>query len=108
MPSPTYPSYMDNDFYSIEGDLVELRRHVSHLLDDLTFCTEHNAMRAIAHFDDRVHETYNSIGRRGKRGLIRARLLARRHPRATLLVIGATGLAIGLLLLRGTAARPAL
>ena len=100
MPRPTYPNYMDNDLYPVGSDLFELRRHVSHLLDDLTFCTEHNAIRALEHFDNRVHETYESLERRSAQGLSRLRRLARLHPRATLLALGAMGVAIGVLVSR--------
>jgi len=107
MSRPTYPSYMDNDLYSVEADLVELRRHVSHLLDDLAFCTEHNVIRAIEHFDERVQATCENAGRRGAWGLHRARRMARQHPGGMLLALGAMGFALGWLAFRGTNTRPA-
>ena len=107
MPRPTYPSYMDNDVYSVEADLVELRRHVAHLLDDLAFCTEHNVIRAIEHFEERVQATCANAGQRGASGFHLARRVARRHPGGMLLALGAMGFAIGWLALRGTNTSPA-
>ncbi len=96
MPARTHPSYLDNDLQVVGSDLIELKRHVSGLLNDLTFCTEHNVMQAFQRFEDRVHETFSSIGREGSRDLVRARRLTRRHPVPALLALGAIGLGIGI------------
>ena len=103
MSGSSYPNFLDHDLYIIASDLVELRRHVSGLLDDLAFCTEHNAIQAFERFDNRIRETCKGVGRRGALGLTLAKHMVRRHPSVTLLAAGAAGLAIGLLVFRGTA-----
>src|SRR6185437_17011166 len=90
------PSYLGNDLRTVGGDLIELKRHVSGLLDDLTFCTEHNFAQALQRFDGRVHNMYEGVERRGIRGLAKARGLTRRHPVTALLALGTIGLGIGL------------
>ena len=82
----TEPTYWDHSRDMIRGDLVDLRRHVTELMDDLGFCAEHTAIRAIDHWDDEALGAVRRLGSSGLRRLKTTRTALGLHPKTATLI----------------------
>jgi len=83
----TEPNYWDEKLYVIRGDATELKRHVLLLADDLTFCTGHEAVRALEQFDESARSIYGGVKRTIKTSLTAAARQVQLRP-AVSVVIG--------------------
>ena len=100
------PTYWDNAIYTIRGDLIELRRHVTGLLDDVGFVAKHDSVRAIDAFDN---EAYAAAQRLKHDNLDRFRAARHKvglHPQAAILLCCVAGALIGWALMRALRSTP--
>jgi len=96
------PTYFENEVEVIRGDAKELVRHMMCLADDLSFCTGHNAVRAIEKFDTQARRIYGDLDKSGKASLATVSQHVRRHPVITILAACAIGALLATALHRPT------
>ena len=100
------PTYWDNAIYTIRGDLIELRRHLTGLLDDVGFVAKHDAVRAIGVFDDEANAATQGLIRVSLDRFRAAKRNAGLHPQAAILLCCFVGALTGWALLRALRSTP--
>ena len=100
------PTYWDNAIYTIRGDLIELRRHLTGLLDDVGFVAKHDAVRAIESFDDEAHAATQGLKRVSLDRFRAATHTVGLHPQAAILLCCVAGALTGWALLRALRSTP--
>jgi len=100
------PTYWDNAIYMIRGDLIELRRHVIGLLDDVGFVAKHDAVRSLDAFDDEAHAATQVLRRVGLDRFRAAKRSIGLHPQAAVLLCCMVGALTGWALLRALHSTP--
>ncbi|CAL4869415.1 hypothetical protein MMA231_03707 (plasmid) [Asticcacaulis sp. MM231] len=80
------PTYWDNAIYTIRGDLIELRRHITGLLEDVGFVAKHDAIRAIESLDEEAFAAAQGLKRVSLERFYIAKRNVGLHPQAAIVV----------------------